>query len=134
MPEVVRRRRKAHNTMTDITHITDRERALAKRVEELEAWQPIESAMPESGQTVLACYKNSAGNWRRIRAQWIAAKSRESNIDGDIGEYDEEADTYYDPEGWYEQIDNWAEYTSCTVDEGVVSHWQELPPPPKATP
>lgn len=93
-------------------------------------WVPVAERMPASGMTVLACYKNSADKWRRIRAKWVAAKSSEASYESDIGEYDEAADCYYDPEGWYEQIDNWPEYTACTVDEGVVTHWMPLPEPP----
>jgi hypothetical protein len=97
-------------------------------------WISVDVEMPASGRTVLACYKNRAGNWRRIRAQWVAAKSCESSPESDIGEYDEETDTYYDPEGWYEQLDNWDEYSSIAVVEGDVSHWMPLPPPPEPKP
>lgn len=94
-------------------------------------WVPVAERMPDSGETVLACYRNSAGKWRRIRAMWVAAKSCESSPESDIGEYDEATDCYYDPEGWYEKIDNWPEYTACTVDEGEVSHWMPMPAPPQ---
>jgi hypothetical protein len=85
--------------------------------------------MPPSGQTVLAFYKNSAGKDRRIRAEWIAAKTVESSSMSDIGEYDEAADTYFDPEGWYEQIDNWEEYTAIMVTYNIT-HWMPLPAAP----
>jgi hypothetical protein len=97
------------------------------------AWVPVAERMPASGVTVLACYTNSAGKWRRIRAMWIAAKSYESGPESDMGEYDEDTDCYCDPEGWYEKIDNWPEYTACSVNEGVVSHWMPLPAAPGAT-
>jgi hypothetical protein len=54
--------------------------------------------MPQSGVIVLACYRNSAGNLRRIRAEWVADKTQESGSESDIGVYDEATDTYYDPE------------------------------------
>ena len=87
--------------------------------------------MPHSGAVVLAAYRNERGEWRRIRAQWIEAKTLESGCDSEIGEYDEETDTYYDPEGWYERINNWCDYTHIAVYEGVVTHWMPLPEPPK---
>ena len=90
-------------------------------------WTSIKDAMPKSGVTVLACYKNSHGNLRRIRAEWTAAKTVESNSDYDFGEYDEETDAYWSPEGWYECIDNWDEYSSVMVSEGEVTHWMPLP-------
>jgi hypothetical protein len=98
--------------------------------EGLGGWVPVAERMPDHGVTVLVCYMNRAGKWRRIRAKWVAAKTSESSSESDIGEYDEAADCYYDPENWYEQIDNWPEYTACTVGEGQVTHWMPLPEPP----
>ena len=99
-------------------------------MELLGAWVPTAERMPASGVTVLACYRNSLGNWRLIRAQWVKAKNVEANPESEIGEYDEETDTYYDPEGWYEAIDNWDDYTHVAVYQGEVTHWMPLPPPP----
>jgi hypothetical protein len=94
-------------------------------------WVPVAERLPPSGQTVLACYMNRAGRLRRIRAEWIAAKSVESNSEhSDIGVYDEATDTFYDPEGWYERIDNWGDYLSVVVCEGDVTHWMPMPAPP----
>ncbi len=95
------------------------------------AWVPVTERMPASGVTVLACYTNSAGNVRRIRAEWIAAKTIESDTDSEISEYDEATDCFYDPEGWYEKIDNWGDYSSVAVVEGEVTHWMPLPAPPQ---
>lgn len=95
-------------------------------------WAPVAERMPPSGQTVLAFYLNSNGNERRVRAQWIAAKSCESGCESDIGEYDEATDTYYDAEGWYEQIDNWDLYSAVAMFEVNVTHWMPLPPAPLA--
>ena len=95
------------------------------------AWVPVTERMPASGVTVLACYTNSAGKVRRIRAEWVAAKTIESDADSEISEYDETTDCYYDPEGWYEKIDNWGDYSSVAVVEGEVTHWMPLPAPPQ---
>lgn len=94
-------------------------------------WTSVKDAMPQSGVKVLACYRNSHGNLRRIRAEWTAAKTVESNLDFDFGEYDEATDCYYAPEGWYECIDNWVEYSSVMVSEGEVTHWMPLPLAPE---
>ena len=93
-------------------------------------WISVKDKMPDSGLTVLACYKNSGQLIRRVRAMWVAAKSVESGCDSYIGEYDEESDTYYDPEGWYEKIDNWEEFTALMIDH-PVTHWMPLPSAPK---
>lgn len=79
---------------------------------------------------MLAFYLNDAGKERLVRAQWIAAKSCESGRESDIGEYDEATDTYYDPEGWYEQIDNWDVYSAVGICGAAVTHWMPLPPSP----
>lgn len=98
------------------------------------AWVPVAERMPKSGATVLACYTNRSGNVRRIRAEWVAAKTIESDGDSEIGEYDEATDCCYDPEGWYEKIDNWGDYSSVVVNEGEVTHWMPLPAHPDASP
>jgi Protein of unknown function (DUF551) len=94
-------------------------------------WIPVSERLPASGVTVLACYDNRSGRLRRIRASWVAAKSCESSPESEIGEYDEETDCYYDPEGWYEKIDNWGDFTAVAVCEGEVTHWMPLPAPPQ---
>lgn len=95
-------------------------------------WIPVSEQLPASGIIVLASYTNRCGNVRRIRAKWVAAKNVESTTpDSDFVEYDEETDTYYDPQGWYEQIDNLPDYSAVAVVEGEVTHWMPLPPAPQ---
>ena len=96
----------------------------------LSAWIKTADQMPPSGQTVLVFYLNANGLPRRVRAQWIAPKSSESGSESDIGEYDEATDTYYDPEGWYEQIDNWDTYSAVGICGVEVTHWMSMPPEP----
>lgn len=98
----------------------------------LGAWVPVAERLPDGGKTVLAVYRNGAGRVRRIRAVWVAAKTCEASPESEIGEYDEASDTYYDPEGWYEKIDNWYEYTAVEVHQGTVTHWMPLPAPPQS--
>ena len=108
--------------------------AQAAKIAELEKdaarWIPVSEEMPKLGTTVFAAYKNSNGKWRTIIAEWVSTKSTESSADSDFGEYDEATDTYYDPEGWYEQVENGADYTAMFVSDGVVSHWCDMPLPP----
>ena len=91
---------------------------------------PVGERLPEAGVKVLAHYMNSHGKSRSVCARWIPAKfnSDESdNYDGDFLEYDEDSDTYYWPEGWYEVIENCDDYGSVTIHEGEVTHWRPLP-------
>ena len=106
---------------------------LSNRVAELEAqtqWISVAERMPAANKTVLVYYLNRNGLPRRVRACWIAAKTQESSADSEIGEYDALSDTHFDPEGWYERIDNWDDYSSVVIHEGVPTCWMDLPPPP----
>jgi hypothetical protein len=97
-------------------------------------WIPVSTKLPKSGVTVLACYKNSLGKVRRIRANWIAEKTEEASSECEFGEYDEATDCYWTPEGWYECIDNWDEYSSIAVHEGQITHWMPMPEDPYTAP
>ena len=92
-------------------------------------WQTIETC--PSRQMVLVHYKNSLGKSRIIKASFYPRWTVEANMDDDTyHEYSEEKDSYYVCEGWYEEIDNWPEYTSVHVIEGVPDAWMPLPAPP----
>ncbi|WP_186166492.1 DUF551 domain-containing protein [Burkholderia gladioli] len=95
-------------------------------------WVLASDRLPDSSRTVLATYLNCSDKARRIRAQYVAAKTREASGETDEleGVYDEESDTYYWPEGWYECIDNWGDLSHVQVTEGAVTHWMEMPPLP----
>jgi hypothetical protein len=86
-------------------------------------WIRVDDRLPEPGKTVLATYKNRLGKLRRIRAQYIAPKTREQNVEHDEleGEYDEATDTYYWTAGWYECIDNWSDYSHVAVCEASLT-------------
>ena len=90
----------------------------------------VTDTMPDSGVTVLACYRNSLGDSRTVRAEWVgkhrrAARDLEDLDDSDT-DYDELTDEYYWPEGWYEKIDNWGDFSSVRIVEGTVTHWVDL--------
>jgi hypothetical protein len=93
---------------------------------------PVSERLPEPHTKVIAHYLNDLGNSRTILAEWVPAKSRTDDclVDVDFAEYDEEADEYYWPEGWYESIENWDDYGAVFVHEGMITHWQPLPPRP----
>lgn len=98
--------------------------------DELCVWVPVVERMPPPGSVVLVAYRNQLGHWRRIRAEWVPAKTQDADIEDEKAEYDEATDTHYTPEGWYERINNWDDYSSVKVHEGNPSHWTHLPPPP----
>ncbi len=96
-------------------------------------WIPVGERLPESERTVLAYYLNSHSKVRRIRAEYIAAKTKgaddgwDSDCDAD---YDEATDQSYWPAGWYEVMDNWDDLTHVAVVESEVTHWMPLPAAP----
>jgi len=90
-------------------------------------WRPA-SELPKEDQIVIATYLNSYGKRRRVRAVYIRQYEEELDYDDDSDyEYNEENDTYYLKEGWYELIDNWSDYSSVAVCEGEVDYWMQMP-------
>lgn len=96
-------------------------------------WTAVSDGLPDG--IVLACYTNNYNKGRIIRATYVQKFTQESEDIDDFGaQYDEETDTYYDCEGWYEMIDNWGDYSSVAVTEGAVTHWMPLPAAPEVKP
>lgn len=76
---------------------------------------------------VLVFYKNDHGRGRIVKARWVHKFSEEiDDCDELEGELDCNGYAYW-PEGWYEQIDNWGDFTSVAITEGQVTHWMPLP-------
>lgn len=93
-------------------------------------WIPVSERLPEPGMPVIAfvesCY-GVVGSSRRLRAQHAPPKTLGLSPEAEGGIYDEETDTFYCEEGWYET--NEFEEVHWNVD-GVVTHWMPLPNPP----
>ena len=91
-------------------------------------WISVDERLPEPGNPVLL----DIGKKYPIRALWAAKNTVRVGTDvDDWGEYDEETDEYYCPEGWYE----WNEHEEVhwAVSE-TPRAWRELPPPLPAAP
>ena len=74
---------------------------------------------------------NQCGKRRRVRAVYIRQYEEEAGDDDELCvEYCEEQDEWYLKEGWYELIDNWYDYSSVAIVEGVVDYWMPMPPAP----
>ena len=94
-------------------------------------WIPVADALPDPGVWVLAAYRNRHNQWRIVVGQFLTQYFAESDDDdGAARDYCEAEDTFYVAPGWYEQQDNWGEYSSIAIHEGEVSHWMPLPAVP----
>lgn len=95
------------------------------------AWRVVAiDGLPKSGVPVIAFVINAAGKSRRIRAMYAAEKTLPLDADCDDpgAVFDEETDTLYCPEGWYET--NEYEETHWGVSD-PVTHWMPLPEAPR---
>jgi hypothetical protein len=89
-------------------------------------WNTAET-LPDSGIAVLAVVNDGISKPFVIRAMYAARHTLEPSHDyEDDCDYDEEEETYYCKEGWYEN--NCYEYTHYGVD-GEVTHWMPIPSP-----
>lgn len=94
-------------------------------------WQLIETAPKDCTRVILA-YRNAFCKWRRVIAFYAPKLTIEQDDCGEGWcEYDEVNDRFCLPEGWYECIDNWDDYSYVHIGENIPSHWMPLPPPPK---
>lgn len=101
-------------------------------LQQYKPWVSVEDEKPESGKHVLLCCEIRPSGKRYVCDGYYAkAKSTTSGYSNDWDcEYDEETDEYYLPEGYYEIIKNWGDYSSIAVED-FVTHWKPLPEPPK---
>jgi hypothetical protein len=104
--------------------------ALKAQVVELEArlqgagWISVEERLPESERFVLANVEKLS---LPIRAFYAAPSSVEGSCEDEISIFDEVADCYWLPAGWYET--NEYEEVNWFV-HGKVTHWMPLPKAP----
>ena len=93
-------------------------------------WIPVTERLPKSGLHVLLACKCGSGMYvcDGFRTEKYSAETAVwDDIDAD---YNEETDKYYFPEGWWEVVKNWDDY-SCVAIMDDVTHWMPLPEPPK---
>ena len=99
-------------------------------------WISVEERLPESGVSCLLCcdVKRYDGTHKQYICDGFHAErfKEECHFADDecVVEYNEETDEYYLHEGWYENINNWDEYSSIAIDD-IVTHWMPLPEAPK---
>ena len=90
-------------------------------------WVDVTRELPPHGLKVIATYKNRLGKRRMVMAMWVKKFTLPENVDDELDSvYNEEDDTYYAPEGWYELIDNWDDFAFIRIYEGKVDYWQSI--------
>lgn len=91
-------------------------------------WMPIETV--PANRVVLVSLL-AYGRPITVKAKFIPAKTEEASMESCHSEYDEDTDTYYCPEGWYEDVhaETGLDYGYIQFD-GKPTHWMSLPAPP----
>ena len=92
-------------------------------------WVDVNDKLPENEKYVLVCCKSRFSRPYICIGYHINRHSVEGNIywNEDLEwDYDEDEDKNYVPEGWYEAVRNWDEYSSVVISDDVT-HWAELP-------
>lgn len=93
-------------------------------------WIPIDEELPPALQKVLIKVINSHKKVSTIMAQYVPSKTilEEDFLDpeyndGSLTDYDEENDTYYVIEGWWE--DHYEADTNFMITD-IVTHWRPI--------
>ena len=113
---------------------------LSELLEKGRPWTSVTEKLPEADTDVLAYYEADGQFGKRnytCRASYIPRftvklEDKWSDPDYEWSEYNEEEDEYYVPEGWYEETSQGdGDYMSWHISTATVTHWMELPKPPK---
>lgn len=131
--ELVKRLRSAESnyqeTLDCLYEAADVIEAISK-TEKTTRWIPVTERLPENGvHVLLSCNRGSCAY---VCDGFHTEKYSMPTLffDDIVADYDEDTDEYYFPEGWWEVIKNWDDY-SCVAIEDTVTHWMPLPKPPK---
>ncbi|MDQ0571523.1 hypothetical protein QFZ42_003357 [Variovorax paradoxus] len=100
-----------------------------------EWWISVDERLPGPGVAVLAFFRNTHGKGRVVRAHHAPKHTIEAGHWDEDVETDNTEDGSFEPEGWYEDpaVGETLSFISPQSD-GVVTHWQPMPPAPAAQP
>ena len=73
------------------------------------------------------CRMKETGNEVWFVGKYVGYRTEEISVDADYSEYDEERDTFYTPQGWYEQTLTGIDYAYVAIDDiADVIGWEDL--------
>lgn len=94
-------------------------------------WTPCADGqnLPQSEKQVLLTCISDNKRIYECKGYYLAKHSKEIGCADDLeSDYDEETDRNYCPEGFYECIENWGDYSFVYINDTVLA-WQPLPTP-----
>ena len=103
-------------------------------VEPATNWTPCADGqnLPQSEKQVLLTCISDNERIYECKGYYLAKHSKEIGCADDLeSDYDEETDRNYCPEGFYECIENWGDYSFVYINDTVLA-WQPLPEPYRA--
>ena len=97
-------------------------------------WISVKDERPETNTAIIIYLIDDKGKGHTIKAVYIEGKTLAASIDSEWYEYDETTDSYYCPEGWFEDVyaETGLDYNYHwlgTDSELNITHWQRLKNP-----
>lgn len=134
----------AHDALECIHSLENHISELTEKVAQLEAAQPkwisVKDRLPDNEVDVLICVErrhySDPSKYIRFVVKAFHTDGRTNSEESSYVwsteylnmDYDEEADAYIIPEGWWESIEYGEEFSAVS---DFVTHWKPLPEPPK---